>query len=166
MALLFVRFFHRCHLVRTEQIRIFAHSCTASAGFGCFVIKPKDLLNPCPVCCCAIQFTTILSCSFTAARAEVQAKPAFLNKEAVQREVKAVLSQKATLSCEVVDDATEVKWYKDGKQLSPSRAVQVDSKGKIRRLVICNVEKKDAGEYTCEVGTEKLAFKVQVAGMR
>ncbi|XP_056911819.1 obscurin isoform X3 [Takifugu flavidus] len=101
-----------------------------------------------------------------AARAEVQAKPAFLNKEAVQREVKAVLSQKATLSCEVVDNATEVKWYKDGKQLSPSRAVQVDSKGKIRQLVICNVEKKDAGEYTCEVGTEKLAFKVQVAEIK
>lgn len=158
VASLCVRFFHRCHLVRTV-------SCPASAGFGCFVVKPKDLLNPC-LRCCAIQFTTILSRSFTAARAEVQAKPAFLNKEAVQREVKAVLSQKATLSCEVVDNATEVKWYKDGKQLSPSRAVQVDSKGKIRQLVICNVDKKDAGEYTCEVGTEKLAFKVQVAGRR
>ncbi|XP_037642962.1 obscurin isoform X36 [Sebastes umbrosus] len=94
---------------------------------------------------------------------EVQAKSAFLNKESVQREVKATLSQKATLSCEVVDNKTEVKWYKDGKQLSSSRAVQMESKGKIRQLVIDSVEKKDAGEYICEVGTEKLAYKVHVS---
>ncbi|XP_042353421.1 obscurin [Plectropomus leopardus] len=93
---------------------------------------------------------------------ETQAKSAFLNKESIQREVKATLSQKATLSCEVVDNKTEVKWYKDGKQLSPSRGVHMESKGKIRQLVIDSIEKKDAGEYTCEVGTEKLPFKVQV----
>ncbi|KAM7400475.1 hypothetical protein PAMA_004929 [Pampus argenteus] len=93
---------------------------------------------------------------------EVQAKSAFLNKESVQKEVKASLSQKATISCEVVDNKTEVKWYKDGKLLSPSRAVQMESKGKTRQLVFSNLEKKDAGEYTCAVGTEKLEFKVQV----
>lgn len=80
--------------------------------------------------------------------------------------MKAILSQKATLSCELADDATEVKWYKDGKRLSPSAAVGVHSQGKLRQLVICSAEKKDAGEYTCEVGTEKLAFTVQVAGRR
>ncbi|XP_044076929.1 obscurin isoform X23 [Siniperca chuatsi] len=96
------------------------------------------------------------------ASTEVQAKSAFLNKESVQREVKATLSQKATLSCEVVDNKTEVKWYKDGKLLTTSRAVHMESKGKIRQLVIDSVEKKDAGEYICEVGPEKLAFKVQV----
>ncbi|XP_035861184.1 obscurin isoform X12 [Sander lucioperca] len=93
---------------------------------------------------------------------EVQAKSAFLNKESVHRDVKSTLSQKAILSCEVVDNKTEVKWYKDGKLLSPSRAVHMESKGKIRQLVIESVEKKDAGEYICEVGTEKLAFKVHV----
>lgn len=103
--------------------------------------------------------------SFTAPCAEVQAKSAFLNKESIQKEVKATLSQKATLSCEVVDDKTEVKWYKDGKQLKASRVVHMESKGKIRQLVVNSVEKKDAGEYICEVGSEKLAFKVQVAGM-
>nr|XP_046264947.1 obscurin isoform X18 [Scatophagus argus] len=94
--------------------------------------------------------------------AEVQAKSAFLNKESVQKEVKASLSQKATLSCEVADNKTEVKWYKDGKQLSPSKVIHMESKGKIRELVIDSIEKKDAGEYGCQVGTEKLAFKVQV----
>lgn len=103
--------------------------------------------------------------SFAGTRAEVQTKSAFLNKESVKREVQATVSQKATLSCEVVDNKTEVKWYKDGKQLTPSRAVHVDSKGKIRQLVIDSVEKKDAGEYICEAGADKLAFRVQVTGM-
>uniref|UniRef100_A0A3B4X563 Ig-like domain-containing protein n=1 Tax=Seriola lalandi dorsalis TaxID=1841481 RepID=A0A3B4X563_SERLL len=97
---------------------------------------------------------------------EIRAKSAFLNKESVQKEVKATLSQKATLSCEVADNKTEVKWYKDGKLLSPSRTVHSESKGKTRQLVMDSIEKKDAGEYICEVGTEKLAFKVLVTGMR
>ncbi|XP_061109722.1 obscurin isoform X41 [Conger conger] len=89
-------------------------------------------------------------------------KPAFANKESVQKEVKAILSEKATLSCEVSDTQTEVKWYKEGKLLSSSRKIHVESKGKSRQLVFDSVEKKDAGEYTCEAGAEKLVFKIQV----
>ncbi|XP_054889210.1 obscurin isoform X4 [Poeciliopsis prolifica] len=88
---------------------------------------------------------------------------AFCNKELVQREVKATLSQKTTLSCEVADMKTEVKWYKDGKLLTSSKTVQTESKGKSRQLVIDSVEKKDAGEYTCEAGSEKMSFKISVA---
>lgn len=73
--------------------------------------------------------------------------------------------QKATLDCEVFDSKTEVKWYKEGKQLIASKTVHMESKGEIRQLVLDSVEKKDAGEYTCEVGNEKLVFKIQVAGM-
>lgn len=75
------------------------------------------------------------------------------------------VSQKATLSCEVADNRTEVKWYKDGKQLTPSKTVHVASVGKMRQLVVESAEKKDAGEYVCEAGADKLAFKVQVKGM-
>ncbi|XP_056105328.1 obscurin-like isoform X17 [Rhinichthys klamathensis goyatoka] len=87
---------------------------------------------------------------------------AFSNKDSYQKEVKVSSSQKATLSCEVSDLKTEVKWFKDGKQLSSSKTVHMESKGKSRQLVLENVEKKDAGEYTCEVGNEKLLFKIQV----
>uniref|UniRef100_A0A3Q2T7F4 Ig-like domain-containing protein n=1 Tax=Fundulus heteroclitus TaxID=8078 RepID=A0A3Q2T7F4_FUNHE len=93
----------------------------------------------------------------------IQPKSAFVSKESVQKEVKATLSQKATLSCEVADAKTEVKWYKDGKVLTSSKTVHVESKGKSRQLVIDSVERKDAGEYMCEAGTEKLAFKIHVA---
>ena len=93
-----------------------------------------------------------------------EAQSAFLNKESVQREVKATISQKATLSCEVSDSKKEVKWYKAGKLLTSSKTVHAESKGKSRQLVIDSVEKKDAGEYICEAGTEKLVFKLEVAG--
>ncbi|XP_064869568.1 obscurin-like isoform X2 [Oncorhynchus nerka] len=91
-----------------------------------------------------------------------EAQAAFTNKESVQKEVKATLSQKATLSCDVSDTKTEVKWYKDGKLLTSSKTVSMETKGKTRQLVIEKVEKKDAGQYTCEVGAEKLVFKIQV----
>lgn len=97
---------------------------------------------------------------------EIQARSSFFNKESVQREVKATLSQRATLSCEVADVKTEVKWYKDGKLLSSSKTMHLESKGKTRQLVFDSVDKKDAGEYICEAGTEKLAFKIQVAGRK
>lgn len=89
---------------------------------------------------------------------------AFINKDSVQKEVKASLSQKATLSCEVADSKTEVKWYKDGKQLTSSKTVRTESKDKCRQLVIDSVDKKDAGEYFCKVGTETLVFKLHLAG--
>uniref|UniRef100_A0A8C1K756 Obscurin, cytoskeletal calmodulin and titin-interacting RhoGEF b n=1 Tax=Cyprinus carpio TaxID=7962 RepID=A0A8C1K756_CYPCA len=93
---------------------------------------------------------------------KIQLKAVFTNKDTYQKEVKVSASQKATLSCEVSDLKTEVKWFKDGKQLSSSKTVHMESKGKSRQLVLENVEKKDAGEYTCEVGNEKLLFKIQV----
>ncbi|XP_053094396.1 obscurin isoform X2 [Pangasianodon hypophthalmus] len=98
----------------------------------------------------------------TAAPVETQALATFVNKDTYQKDVKVSASQKATLSCEVSDSKTEVKWYKDGKQLISSKTVHLESKGKIRQLALDNVGKKDAGEYTCEVGNEKLAFKIQV----
>lgn len=88
----------------------------------------------------------------------------FSNKESVQKEVKAALSQKATLSCEVSDSTIEVKWFKDGKVLTSSNGVHMESKGKTRELVIERMEKKDAGEYTCEAGNEKLVFTLQLTG--
>ncbi|XP_030218591.1 obscurin isoform X3 [Gadus morhua] len=95
--------------------------------------------------------------------AEDQTRQAFSNKESIQREVKATLSQKATLSCEVSDVKTEVKWYKDGKLLTSSKNISFEAKGKTRLLVIEKVEKKDAGEYICEAAGEKLVFKIHVS---
>lgn len=74
------------------------------------------------------------------------------------------MSQKTTLSCDVADSNTEVRWYKDGKPLTPGKMIHTESKGKGRQLVIDGVEKKDAGEYCCEAGADKLLFKIHVTG--
>lgn len=97
---------------------------------------------------------------------ETQALAAFSHKETVQKEVKAAVSQKATLSCDVSDSKTEVKWYKDGKLLISSRTIYSEAKGNTRQLVIEKVEKSDAGEYTCEAAGDKLVFKITVTGTR
>lgn len=70
------------------------------------------------------------------------------------------------MSCEVADAKTGVKWYKDGKLLTSSKAIHTESKGKSRQLLIESVEKKDAGEYICEAESEKLAFRIQVEGRK
>ena len=108
----------------------------------------------------------VVSSIFMVSSTDTQVQSAFSSKESVQKEVRSTASQKAILSCEVADTKTEVKWYKDGKLLTSSRTVHAESKGKNRQLVIESVEKKDAGEYTCEAGNEKLAFKIHVAGRR
>uniref|UniRef100_A0A674ISS4 Ig-like domain-containing protein n=1 Tax=Terrapene triunguis TaxID=2587831 RepID=A0A674ISS4_9SAUR len=83
-----------------------------------------------------------------------------ISGEKVQKEVKAILTESATLSCEVTQAKTEVRWYKDGKLITSSKKFKVESEGKSRRLVVEQVEKKDAGEYTCEAAGQKLTFKV------
>ncbi|XP_029444171.1 obscurin isoform X11 [Rhinatrema bivittatum] len=89
-------------------------------------------------------------------------EPVFINQEKVQKEVKAYVTESITLSCEVSQEKTEVKWYKDGKQITSSKRLKVESEGKSRRLVVEQLEKKDAGEYTCEAGGQKMTFKVTV----
>ncbi|XP_059694276.1 obscurin isoform X5 [Haemorhous mexicanus] len=91
-----------------------------------------------------------------------EAEDAFINKDKVKKEVKAALSENATLSCEVAQEKTEVKWYKDGKLITSSKKFKVESEGKSRRLVVGQVEKKDAGEYTCEAAGQKLTFRINV----
>ncbi|XP_009960153.1 PREDICTED: obscurin-like, partial [Leptosomus discolor] len=86
----------------------------------------------------------------------------FTNKDKVQKEVKAVLTQNTMLSCEVAQEKTDVKWYKEGKLITSSKKFKVESEGKSRRLVVGQVEKKDAGEYTCEAAGQKLTFKIVV----
>lgn len=93
-----------------------------------------------------------------------EAQSAFLNTESVQKEVRTTLYQKTTLSCDVADSKTEVKWYKDGKLLTSSKTIYAESKGKSRQLVIDSVERRDAGEFTCEAGSDKLLFRIHVAG--
>uniref|UniRef100_A0A8C6XFL3 Ig-like domain-containing protein n=1 Tax=Naja naja TaxID=35670 RepID=A0A8C6XFL3_NAJNA len=93
-----------------------------------------------------------------------EAEQMFTNKEKVQKDFKAVPSEDVSLSCEVAQAKADVKWFKDGKLITSSKKFKVEAEGRSRHLVIQQVEKKDGGEYTCEVGGQKLTFKVAVAG--
>ncbi|OCT75409.1 hypothetical protein XELAEV_18030588mg [Xenopus laevis] len=92
----------------------------------------------------------------------IEPEPAFINIEKVQKEVQATLNESTTLSCEVSQAKTEVKWYKEGKQITSSKKMRLESEGKVRRLVVEKVEKQDAGEYSCEAVGQKISFKINV----
>ncbi|XP_069770989.1 obscurin-like isoform X13 [Narcine bancroftii] len=86
----------------------------------------------------------------------------FANKDLIQKDIKVRQSENAILSCEMAKSKTEVKWFKDGRMLSQSKKMKLESDGKIRKLIIHNIESKDGGEYICEAAGEKLNFNVQV----
>ncbi|ETE72308.1 Obscurin, partial [Ophiophagus hannah] len=88
----------------------------------------------------------------------------FVNKEKIQKDIKVVASENISLSCEVAQAKTEVKWFKDGKLITSNKKFKVEAEGRSRRVIVQQVEKKDSGEYTCEADSQKLTFKVTVAG--
>ncbi|XP_053074833.1 obscurin isoform X44 [Acinonyx jubatus] len=86
----------------------------------------------------------------------------FAKEQPARSEVQAKAGASASLSCEVAQAQTEVTWYKDGKKLSASSRVRVETKGCSRRLVVQQAGKADAGEYSCEAGGQKVSFLLDV----
>ncbi|KAM4870705.1 obscurin isoform X20 [Urocitellus parryii] len=91
-----------------------------------------------------------------------ESKAVFAKGQLAHSEVKAQVGASATLSCEVAQSQTEVTWYKDGKKLSQSSQVRVEASGCRRQLVVQQVGKADAGEYSCEAGGQRVSFRLNV----
>ncbi|XP_031510884.1 obscurin isoform X6 [Papio anubis] len=89
-------------------------------------------------------------------------KMMFAKEQSVHNEVWAEAGASAILSCEVAQAQMEVKWYKDGKKLSSSSKVRMEVKGCTRRLVVQQVGKADAGEYSCEAGGQRVSFQLHI----
>uniref|UniRef100_A0A0D9RVE4 non-specific serine/threonine protein kinase n=1 Tax=Chlorocebus sabaeus TaxID=60711 RepID=A0A0D9RVE4_CHLSB len=89
-------------------------------------------------------------------------KMMFAKEQSVHNEVRAEAGASAILSCEVAQAQMEVKWYKDGKKLSSSSKVRMEVKGCTRRLVLQQVGKADAGEYSCEAGGQRVSFHLHI----
>ncbi|KAF7474382.1 hypothetical protein GHT09_014909 [Marmota monax] len=89
-------------------------------------------------------------------------KAVFAKGQPAHSEVKAQAGASATLSCEVAQSQTEVTWYKDGKKLSQSSQMRVESSGCRRQLVLQQAGKADAGEYSCEAGGQRVSFRLDV----
>ncbi|XP_038047566.1 titin-like, partial [Patiria miniata] len=60
-----------------------------------------------------------------------------------------------TITCEISHEKGVVKWLKDGKELPDSPRFKPKAEGKIRSLVIEDVQRDDEGDYTCVVGDDK-----------
>ncbi|XP_042281914.1 obscurin-like protein 1 isoform X1 [Thunnus maccoyii] len=67
------------------------------------------------------------------------------------------------LQCEVSEPTAQVYWQKDGEQLFPKCEYEIQTKEKLRALVIKSAEVRHSGVYSCEAADDHIEFKVDVA---
>lgn len=73
--------------------------------------------------------------------------------------------QAATLSCELTK-AAPVEWRKGSTLLKASDKYKMRQEGTVRKLLIQDVELKDAGEYTCVCGEQETTAALIVHGKK
>ncbi|XP_032368893.1 obscurin-like protein 1 isoform X9 [Etheostoma spectabile] len=69
------------------------------------------------------------------------------------------------LQCEVSEQTAQVYWHKDGEQLFPKSEWEIQTKEKLRALVIPSAEVRHSGLYSCEAADDRIEFKVDVAAI-
>lgn len=69
-----------------------------------------------------------------------------------------------TLACEASKPRVSPTWRKEGKVLKAGPKYELLHTGKSLGLIIKDVTKDDAGEYSCDLGTEVSKAKVTVRG--
>uniref|UniRef100_A0A8D2CLV2 non-specific serine/threonine protein kinase n=1 Tax=Sciurus vulgaris TaxID=55149 RepID=A0A8D2CLV2_SCIVU len=96
----------------------------------------------------------------TAARLVVRAKPVVFLKalDDVSVEERGTLA----LQCEVSDPQAPVVWRKDGVELGPSNKYDFLQTAGTRGLVVHDLSREDAGQYTCHVGSQETRARVSV----
>ncbi|XP_026768344.3 obscurin-like protein 1 isoform X5 [Pangasianodon hypophthalmus] len=87
----------------------------------------------------------------------------FIKKEEIN--IDAYEEESVTLCAEVNRDNGSVQWSKGGKKISDHR-FYATSDGPTHYLTINHLKKSDAGEYECDVGTDKAHFSIQVKAMK
>lgn len=68
------------------------------------------------------------------------------------------------LECEVSKEKVKPVWKKDGVKITSSKKYEEIQSGKTLCLLIHDLEKTDAGLYTCDIGTDVAKSKVNVQG--
>lgn len=69
-----------------------------------------------------------------------------------------------TLTCEASKPRVSPTWRKESKALRAGPKYELLHTGKSLGLIIKDVTKEDAGEYSCDLGTEVSKAKVTVRG--
>lgn len=70
-----------------------------------------------------------------------------------------------TLKCEASKPRVAPVWRKDGTVLSAGKKYELLHDGKTLGFTIHDVTQADAGEYSCDLGTDLSKSKVTVRGM-
>uniref|UniRef100_A0A3B3DV51 Obscurin-like protein 1 n=1 Tax=Oryzias melastigma TaxID=30732 RepID=A0A3B3DV51_ORYME len=66
------------------------------------------------------------------------------------------------LECEVSRPNATVNWLRNGKELTASDRVKIDSHDVLRKLVLSKLQPSDSGEYICNAIDDKLTTVVEV----
>ncbi|KAE8581535.1 hypothetical protein XENTR_v10024825 [Xenopus tropicalis] len=93
----------------------------------------------------------------------VREPPVTITRIMEEAEQRWLSGEAVELSCEVSQDGGRVRWFRDNVELVESEKIQVQSDGKLRRLLITSAAPQDSGEYVCDSGDDSVAFNVLVA---
>ncbi|KAM5152436.1 obscurin-like protein 1 [Mantella aurantiaca] len=77
-------------------------------------------------------------------------------------DVTGVSGESVVLTCEVSRENAKVRWYRDGVELEQSDNIRLESKGRIRRLVIKSAKTQDSGELVCDAGDDAVFYSLLV----
>lgn len=76
----------------------------------------------------------------------------------------AMYRHRGLLECQVSRPNAQVKWYKNRKELLPSKKYQLISQDIYRQLTINDICSSDEDNYTCDAGDDKTACQLLVEG--
>lgn len=68
------------------------------------------------------------------------------------------------LVCELSKVIADVKWFKDGKEITPSKNIAISMDSKKRILTVRRAEKANIGEYACDCGSDKTTATLNIEG--
>lgn len=68
------------------------------------------------------------------------------------------------LVCELSKAVADVKWFKNGTEITPSKNIAISTDGKKRILTVRKAEKANIGEYTCDCGSDKTSANLNIEG--
>ncbi|XP_068102053.1 obscurin-like protein 1 isoform X2 [Hyperolius riggenbachi] len=77
-------------------------------------------------------------------------------------EHKSVSGESVVLSCELSREEAEVRWYKNGGEVTENETIRLEVDGKHRRLIITTATQGDSGEYMCDTGDDSVFYHVSV----
>lgn len=67
-----------------------------------------------------------------------------------------------TLLCELDDALGEVQWFKDGKEITKDKRINITKDGRKRKLVIKDCKVTDQGMYSCTSNADKTEAEILV----